>query len=447
MNPTKKQLQLISVIIILTAFCALLWFMVQKKQGSETVEADIPNNPGTGNNQAAVQVEVGTARIGDLVKRLSATGLTRAVHELEVSTRVGGMIVSLPVQEGDFVRKGDVLMKFDDREYVLALAEARDKLLGAQAEFGLLLPGGKPKEEILQASDSNADDVNIRIKKRPSRLDTHNAGATGNGVVTDSTTSQNGPEVFKKLRKKFENGENLVGGGLFNKNLEAATREIFSGAKRREVLAHKSGLTEAFLALQRAELNLSYTKITAPFSGNIADLEIEQGQQVNAGEMCCKLLDLSRIKVEVQALESDVSLIAVGRKASVTFPAFPGENFHGVITRINPMVDTKTKTMQVTVLLENPERRILPGMFAYANLEAQIFKDRLLVPKAAILIRDQRKLLFIVRDGLAKWCYVETGLENEKYVEILSSTFDLKPGELVITSGHYTLVHDARVRF
>ena len=64
---------------------------------------------------------------------------------------------------------------------------------------------------------------------------------------------------------------------------------------------------------------------------------------------------------------------------------------------------------------------------------AQIFKDRLLVPKDAILIRDQRKLLFIVRDGLAKWCYVETGLENEKYVEILSSTFDLKPGELVIT--------------
>lgn len=50
--------------------------------------------------------------------------------------------------------------------------------------------------------------------------------------------------------------------------------------------------------------------------------------------------------------------------------------------------------------------------------------------------------MFIVREGLAKWCYVETGLENEAFVEILDSTFDLKPGELVITSGHYTLVHD-----
>ncbi|MFQ5677199.1 MAG: efflux RND transporter periplasmic adaptor subunit, partial [bacterium] len=69
-----------------------------------------------------------------------------------------------------------------------------------------------------------------------------------------------------------------------------------------------------------------------------------------------------------------------------------------------------------------------------------------LVPKEAILIRDQRKLVFIVRDGLAKWCYAETGLENDDFVEILSSTFGLKPGEMVITSGHYTLVHDARVK-
>ncbi|MFQ5637297.1 MAG: hypothetical protein ACE5IR_04810 [bacterium] len=70
-----------------------------------------------------------------------------------------------------------------------------------------------------------------------------------------------------------------------------------------------------------------------------------------------------------------------------------------------------------------------------------------MVPKEAILICDQRKLVFIVRDGLAKWCYVETGLENEKYVEILDSTFGLKLGERVITSEHYTLVHDARVRY
>ncbi len=131
--------------------------------------------------------------------------------------------------------------------------------------------------------------------------------------------------------------------------------------------------------------------------------------------------------------------------AEVTFPAYPGETFHGRVVHINPMVDPETKTTKVTVRLENPDKRILPGMFAYAKLEAQIFKDRFLVPKEAILVRDQRKLVFIIRDGLAKWCYVETGLENEEFAEILDSTFGLKPGEMVITSGHYTLVHDARV--
>ena len=116
------------------------------------------------------------------------------------------------------------------------------------------------------------------------------------------------------------------------------------------------------------------------------------------------------------------------------------------MTAINPIVDAESKTTAVTVEIPNPEEKILPGMFAYAKLEAQIFNNKFLVPKDAVLIRDQRKLLFIIRDGLAKWCYVTTGLENEDHVEILDSTLGLKPGELVITEGNYTLVHDAKVK-
>lgn len=85
-------------------------------------------------------------------------------------------------------------------------------------------------------------------------------------------------------------------------------------------------------------------------------------------------------------------------------------------------------------------------MCAFAKLQAQIFCDRFIVPKEAGLVRDNRRLLFIVRDGLAKPCYLDTGLEDEQSVEILGSAFDVKEGELVITSGHYTLAHDTPVR-
>ena len=113
---------------------------------------------------------------------------------------------------------------------------------------------------------------------------------------------------------------------------------------------------------------------------------------------------------------------------------------------INPIVDPQSKTCRVTVELDNPQGKLKEGMFTFVELEAQIFKHRFIVPKEAILIRDQRKLVFILRNGLAKWCYVTTGLEDDQFVEILDSTLGLEEGELVLTKGHYTLTHDAPVK-
>jgi len=83
-------------------------------------------------------------------------------------------------------------------------------------------------------------------------------------------------------------------------------------------------------------------------------------------------------------------------------------------------------------------------MHAEVEIAAEIYKDRLLVPQEAILVRGGgRKLVFAVEDGLAKWRYIDVGLENEDYAEILSG---VKEGESVCIEGHGTLAHDARVR-
>ena len=108
----------------------------------------------------------------------------------------------------------------------------------------------------------------------------------------------------------------------------------------------------------------------------------------------------------------------------------------------------------MTVLVPNPQGRILPGMYARVSLEARRFADRTLVPRAAILERDRRNMLFVFEGesgadrGLAKWRYVTTGLQNDSLVEILPSeeTDSVRAGEVVLTDGHYTLIHDARIR-
>jgi multidrug efflux pump subunit AcrA (membrane-fusion protein) len=98
--------------------------------------------------------------------------------------------------------------------------------------------------------------------------------------------------------------------------------------------------------------------------------------------------------------------------------------------------------------LKNDQGRLRPGMFTRALIAGERFKDRLLVPREAILTRDGRPLIFKVEDGRAKWLYVELGASNDYMVEITGvlQGGTLDPGDRVIVSDHLTLAHDAKIK-
>ncbi|MHB1222620.1 MAG: efflux RND transporter periplasmic adaptor subunit [Gemmatimonadaceae bacterium] len=223
-------------------------------------------------------------------------------------------------------------------------------------------------------------------------------------------------------------------------------------AERARVARAKSGLEEGEIAVRRARLDLDRTTIGAPFAGAVANLRVVPGQHVTPGSELATIVALDPIKVEVQVLESEVGFLNAGRRARVTFAAFPGQRFTGTISTINPVVDQTTRTARVTVLVPNPASRILPGMYARVSLEAQRFPDRVIVPRAAVLERDRRTMLFVYegdqRGGEAKWRYVTLGLGNATQVEVVEDpdTQGVKPGEMVLTDGHFTLTDGARVR-
>jgi len=223
-------------------------------------------------------------------------------------------------------------------------------------------------------------------------------------------------------------------------------------AERERVARAQSGLDEAEVALARAKHELSRAWVRAPFAGRAASIRVVPGQWVRGGDSLLSVVDLDPIKVEVQVLESEIGYLAPGRRASIRFAAFPDEPVLGRIETVNPVVEEATRTARVTVSVRNPRGRILPGMYARVSLDARRFPDRILVPRSAILERDRRTMLFVYegdeQSGLAKWRYVTTGLENDSLVEIVPhpETEMVEPGEIVLTSGHYTLIHDARVR-
>ncbi len=224
-------------------------------------------------------------------------------------------------------------------------------------------------------------------------------------------------------------------------------------AERSRVARSRSGLDEATVSVREAEMTLSWTRVGAPFAGRIANLRVVPGQFVAQGDELVTVVELDPIKVEAQVLEGEIGFLEEGRRATMTFAAFPGETFVGRVETINPVIDLETRSARVTVLLANPEGRIKPGMYASVSLDAQHFAERVLVPRSAVLERDRRTMLFVFNEeegeiGRTEWRYVATGLENDLLVEIVENpeTSMVDPGEIVLVDGHHFLGHDAAVQ-
>ena len=225
--------------------------------------------------------------------------------------------------------------------------------------------------------------------------------------------------------------------------------------EERERLARAAARLDQFeAALERAKMELEQTRVRAPFTGRVADLEVVEGEYLPAQTELITVMQLDPLRVSARVLEAEMAYLRPGRRANVSFAAFPGETLEARIRSINPVVDPDSRTARVTLELPNPDGRLKPGMYARVSLEAQEYPDRILVPRGAVLERDRRTMVFMLRDpnaqgeGVAEWRYVTTGFESDDLVEIVPSdeTSMLEPGEIVLVDGHHYLAHDRPVQ-
>lgn len=235
-------------------------------------------------------------------------------------------------------------------------------------------------------------------------------------------------------------------------------RMELTGDEREERRRHariRSGLVRAEVELAKARHEVAKTRIRAPFAGRVANLTVSEGARLAPRDSVATVLDLSQVDVDVEVLQTRVTQLERGRRARVRFIALPGDTFPGRVVSLNPLVDPESETVRVTVRLENPEARVLPGMHASVEIAGRRYADRTFVPRDAIVERDRRAVVFTFAPsdpadgtGRAEWTYVATGLESDRFVEILPDEGGDVPGAgaVVLVEGHTTLAHGARVR-
>ena len=355
--------------------------------------------------EKSIRVNTGQIRRGELVIPVYADGAIRTPQSVEVKAKVGGQVTEVLVRDGVHVKKGQLLAQIDPREYRIALEESRYRHLQALSQMA-----------------AEVDTYTV-IPEAARRFD-YDQG---------------------ELKRQLERGH-LTRGEYDDRLMELEMSALKEGAFRSEVLEQRTGLADARMAEDRAKLNLDYTQIKAPFAGVVQGLTVVQGEILSPNAPICSVFDNSELEATVNVLEADLGNLTEGRPALLTIPA-TGETLETSIDVISPNLDAATRTCEVILRFANPEGRLRPGMFVRAQIAGWVHRDKLLAPKDALLIRDSRTLVFKKEGDRAKWLYVDTGLQNDNWVEITAvhSGGSLAPGDDVVVSDHLTLAHEAKI--
>lgn len=205
----------------------------------------------------------------------------------------------------------------------------------------------------------------------------------------------------------------------------------------------RSGYDMAELSLRNAHDALDACTLRAPFAGKVADVK---GNPHERNEnIFCTLVDDSRLIVMFSVLETELEFVKKGNTVKVASFFDADDQVDGRIVSVNPVVDNNGQVLVEAEIVNNGT--FIDGM----NVKLLVEKDvpgKMVVPKSAVVMRDNQQVLFRFRGGQAQWTYVNTVMDNsDEYVVVAneSRNADLSPGDTVIISGNLNLAHETAV--
>jgi len=348
---------------------------------------------------SAVEVETVTVAVSRDVAPsagtpiLTASGYVVARRKAVVSAKIQGRLSELRVEEGSVVREGETLARLESIDYEAAVARAKAAVLRAEADLA---------------------------------------------------------EFERQLRLSDE-----------------LARQKIVAQDQREAAGSRVRIAEAQVAQEKADLafaeaQLQNTVIRAPFSGVVVKKMAEVGESVapippgvnisTSSGAIVALADLQTLEVEADVAEANVAKVAGGQPAEVTVEAIPDRRYKAVLRQVIPTADRTKATVMVKVTILDKDKDLKPEMSAKVTFlepekerkpEAAAAQPVVLVPRAAVVSRDGKTTVFLVRDGRAQARGVVLGTERQGQVIVENG---LAGGETIVAKPGDTLKDGAPVR-
>ena len=277
---------------------------------------------------------------------LTTTGYIVARKVVHISARVPGVIVDLPVEEGDVVEHGGLIARLDNARFRADLMQAKAKVAETEAYYAQLSAGARQEEinrarAVLDASKSDAV-LAQQEKKRAEGL---------RGVDPEAD--------YERAMANFSRTQAVEQQASFALDL------LKAGARSEELLAAKAAIAQAQGALAKAQVLYDATEIVAPERGTVLTRSVEIGQGVQAelgGPPICVLADLSQLEAEVDVAERELNKIGLEQTCEITTEAYADRVYRGVVRWISSSVNRQKGSVAVKIRIDNPDGFLLPQM-------------------------------------------------------------------------------------
>jgi Cu(I)/Ag(I) efflux system membrane fusion protein len=259
------------------------------------------------------------------------------------------------------------------------------------------------------------------------------------------------PEVYNAHQDLIQARQQLarLGDGGTPSARQAAEAALDAARDRLRLLGVPEGEVRA---MERADKPSERVRIRTPFGGTVIERLATQGSYVETGSGLYRVADLSTLWVQLDAYESDLPVLRAGQEVRLRVEALPGESFQGRVAFVDPVVDPKTRTARVRIVVRNQDRRLLPGMFVEASVQSDARSESseeapLLIPVTAPLFTGRRSLVYVEVPNQDEPTYeprvVTLGARMGEHYPVLAG---LEAGDRIVIEGAFAIDADLQIR-
>ena len=421
MRVTRRRVFYVIIIIVIGLLVVRTSSLIYKRRQEQITSPQVQA-------ERIIPVQIARVERGEIKSFLTVSGLIEPKEIVRVFAKSIGQAKEVLVQEGTRVEKDDILMRLDDEQIRLQVAQAKANLDVAEASLERIKAGARPQE-------INQAEAAVRQAK----------------INLDSAD-----ENYQKMQKLFSEGaisEQQLDQAKNHFEIAQAQYEVASesyklvseGASPEDIKTVEAQVRQAQSALELARSQLNNSIVRAPISGSVTGISVKTGELVSSAMPLLSIMDSNELFLKTGISEKDIAAVHIGQDTEILIDAFPEVKFSGEVASKGVIVDPASKTMEIKIKIVEPHVDISPGMFARGNILIAHNPDTLTIPSTALTRRVEGLFVFVLdknEDTVSKRPII-TGITEGNQVEIIDG---LQEDEIIVILGNIAIEEGERVR-